>query len=337
MRRWTRFWATSHEGVGMKALCLARYPEGLPQAADFELRELPDPVPGIGEVLVRVTHLSMDPMPRLRMQAKPPFGPAMRIGRPVEGRGVGRVLASNDPGFSAGDRVVGELGWQTLSSVEAGRLTRVEGVLPHQHLNLLGATGLAAWFVVEALSLQGGETLLVAPAAGAVGSLVCQIAQRTAPRLRIVGTAVSRAQADFLRSIDVEALDGEADWPGPGIDAFVDGLGGAFHERMLTHLNPRARVLLLGFLSGYGGEALPRYGNAATILMKRARMEGFLLADHMDRAAEARIRLQGWLADGTLTPAETIHKGLESAAAAFAGLFADSPPGKQIVELEDSE
>lgn len=317
----------------MKALCLARYPQGAPQPGDFALRELPDPVPGPGEVLVAVTHLSMDPVPRLRMQTRPPMGPPMRLGAPVEGRGAGRVLQSNDPGFAAGDMVVGELGWQSLAALPAARLARVEGGRPQDHLNALGATGLAAWFVVDALAPKAGETMLVAPAAGAVGSLVCQMAQARAPGVRLVGTALGEAQAGFLASLGVEAIAPDVAWD-EGIDIFVDGVGGAFHDRMIATLNPRARVLLLGFVSAYGEDGPPRYGNAAAVLMKRASLRGFLLADHMDRADEARAQIGRWLAEGTLTPAETVHHGLASAAAAFAGLFADSPPGKQIVELE---
>jgi hypothetical protein len=319
----------------MKALCLARYPQGAPQADDFVMQDLPDPVPGPGEVLVAVTHLSLDPLPRVRMQPAPPMGPPMHLGAPVEGRGAGRVIASHDPAFAPGDIVVGELGWQSRAALPAARLVRAQGGRPEDHLNALGATGLAAWFVTEAIAPRPGETLLVAPAAGAVGSLVCQMAQARAPGVRVVGTALGEPQAAFLAGLGVEPLAPDADWPGPGgIDGFVDGVGGAFHERMLAHLNPRARVLLLGFVSAYGDEGPPRYGNAAAILMKRATLQGFLLADHMDRAAEARAGIARWLGDGTLRPAQTIHKGLASAAAAFAGLFADSPPGKQIVEVE---
>jgi len=320
----------------MKALCLIRYPEGAPQPGDFELRELPVPVLGEGEVLVQVTHLSMDPMPRLRMQVRPPMGPPMRLGAPVEGRGAGRVLQSNHPDFVPGDMVLGELGWQSLSVHASARLVRVEGGRPQDHLNALGATGLAAWFVVDALAPQGGETMLVAPAAGAVGSLVCQMAQVCAPGVRMVGTAVGAKQAAFLEGLAVKPIAPDADFiEAGGIDLFVDGVGGAFHNRMLAGFNPRARVLLLGFVSAYGEEGLPRYGNAAAILMKRVQMEGFLLADHMARADEARASISRWLNDGTLRPAETIHVGLASAATAFAGLFADSSPGKQIVELEN--
>lgn len=319
----------------MKALCLARYPDGAPTPADFALCDLPDPSPGDGEALVQVTHLSLDPLPRTRMQPRPPFGPPMALGAPVEGRGVGRVLSSNAPGLASGDLVVGELGWQTRAALPAARLTRVEGGLPHQHLNALGATGLAAYFLAQALAPRDTDTLLVAPAAGAVGSLTCQLLRRAAPAARLVGTARGPTQSAFLESIGVRPFDPNAEWPAAqGIDGFVDGVGGAFHDRMLGALNSRARVLLLGFVSGYG-DGPPRYGNAGAILMKRATMQGFLLADHMDRADEARARLAEALADGTLRPAETIHRGLESAGAAFAALFADSPPGKQIVELED--
>lgn len=319
----------------MKALCLQRYPEGAPEPGDFALHDLPDPVPGEGEVLVAVTHLSMDPMPRTRMQAQPPMGPPMRLGAPVEGRGAGRVLHSNDPGFAPGDMVLGEFGWQSLAALPAARLVRASGGRPQDHLNALGATGLAAWFVVDALAPREGDTMLVAPAAGAVGSLVCQMAQALAPGVKVIGTALGARQAAFLEGLGVEPMAPDAAWSGPdGIDLFVDGVGGTFHDRMLAHLNSRARVLLLGFVSAYGAEGPPHYGNAAAILMKRASLQGFLLADHMARADEARAAIASWLADGTLRPAETVHHGLASAATAFAGLFADSPPGKQIVELE---
>lgn len=319
----------------MRALCLARYPQGTPQPADFALAELPDPVPGPSEVLIEVTHLSMDPVPRLRMQERPPMGPPMRLGAPVEGRGVGRVLRSEDPAFAPGDIVVGELGWQSLVALPAARLARALGGRPQDHLNALGPTGLAAWFVVDALAPGAGETMLVAPAAGGVGSLVCQMAKARAPGVRLVGSAMSGSQATFLEGLGVEPIAPDAPWSrSEGIDIFVDGVGGAFHDRMLAALNPRGRVLLLGFVSEYGAGDPPRYGNALPVLMKRARVEGFLLADHMDRAAEAREAIARWLAEGTLVPAETVHHGLASAADAFAGLFADSPPGKQIVELE---
>jgi len=325
----------------MRALCLSRYPQGDPRPEDFVLRELPDPVAGEGEVLVKVTHLSMDPLPRVRMQPQSPMGPAMQLDAPVEGRGVGQVVASNDPAFAIGDRVLGELGWQSLSVLPGDRLTRLEGGKPSQHLGALGPTGLAAWFVTERLAPFDEQTLLVAPAAGAVGSLVCQIARARAPGLKIYGTSLGARQQGYLEALGVNAVVPDGEWPGPdGIDLFVDGVGGAFHERMIKALNPRARVVLLGFVSAYGDQGPPSYGNASAILLKRLRMEGFLLADYMqDEAAVAvaRGQIAAWLEDGTLRATEQVHHGLASAATAFAGLFKESPPGKQIVELEEAE
>lgn len=320
----------------MRAICLGRYPDGPPDPADFDLRELPDPVPGAGEVLVRVTHLSMDPLPRVRMSATPSLGAPMALGAPVEGRGVGIVIESRADGFRPGDPVIGELGWQTRAALPADRLARIEGGQPHQHLNALGPTGLAAWFAIERLDPRGGETLLVAPAAGAVGSLACQIARARAPGLRIVAGVLGAAQAAFAAAQGHEPIDcAAADWSVPGgVDAAIDGVGGAFHEQLLVQIKPRARLLLLGYVSGYGGGP-PRYGNAGAILMKRARMEGFLLADHMDRAGQARRDIETLLADGRLRPVERIHRGLAAAPAAFASLFGAAVPGKQIVELEE--
>lgn len=320
----------------MKAVLLARYPDGQPQPADFAAADQPMPVPGDGAVLVRVTHLSLDPMPRTRMQERPPFGPPMALGQPVEGRGVGQVVESRSADFRPGDWVLGETGWQEYAALPAARLEKLTGGPPHRHLNALGPTGLAACFLVEMLAPRDGMTMLVAPAAGAVGSLVCQIARHVAPGIRLVGTAQNVAQAAYLEALGVQPLVGDAPWPDSiGIDLFVDGVGGSFHDRMLPHIAPRAHVLLLGFIAGYGDTGAPRYGNAGAILMKRARMEGFLLADHMDRADSARQRLQAWLDHGAIVPAETIHHGLGSAPAAFSALFSGSLPGKQIVALEE--
>jgi NADPH-dependent curcumin reductase CurA len=322
----------------VKAVLLARYPEGLPAADDFALVDLPEPEPGEGELLVRVSHLSMDPFPRLRMRADSRIGPPMALGRPVEGRGVGEVVASRHPDVAVGDWVSGETGWAELSVLDGARADRIDLSLgpPQAHLHALGATGLTAALVVESISPRLRETVVVAPAAGAVGSLVCQIARHVAPEARLVGTARGAAQAEFLRGLGVEPLDPDADWPGPdGIDALVDGVGGAFHDRMIRALNPRARVLLLGFVAGYNDAGPPRYGNAHSVLMKRACMWGFLLSDHRDRADEVLARVAAWLRDGHVRPALSVHAGLAAAPAAFAALFADAPPGKQIVCVGD--
>ena len=321
----------------MKAVHLTAWPEGPPTPAYFTLADEPDPAPAAGEVLVQVLALGMDPAVRMRMSPQSRMGPPLALHTVVAGRGVGRVVASQHPGFAPGDLVGGELGWRTHAALPGGALERLApgDHPPHAHLNALGPTGLAAWFAIEQVAPRAGETIVIAPAAGAVGSLAAQLARNAGTR--VIGLARGEAQLAYLRSLGIEATDAEGDLAplSPGVDIFVDGVGGALHDRVIAHLLPRARVLLIGCIADYNGTAPPRYGNAAPILFRRATMQGFLLADHMARAPHARAALAAAIADGTLRPAETLWRGLEHAPHAFAALFADAPPGKQIVILED--
>ncbi len=327
----------------MKTVHLIAYPEGAPTPLHFDLVDEPEPTPARGEVLIQTLALGMDPAVRMRMSVKPPMGPPMRLGEAVGGRGIGVVLAGEDRAFAVGDLVGGELGWRERVALPGAALERFESVggasaatfPPHAHLNVLGPTGLAAWFATEQLAPRPGETLVIAPAAGAVGSLAAQLARKLGAR--VIGIARGETQLAYLRGLGIEAADADGDLAAlvPGVDAFIDGVGGALHERVLAHLNPRARVLLLGCIAAYTDAAPPRYGNAAPILFRRATMQGFLLADHMARAPEARSALAAAIAQGTLHPAETLWHGLAQAPHAFAALFGDAAPGKQIVIVKD--
>lgn len=316
----------------MRAVVLARYPDGVPAPGDFRVVDVAAPEPAAGEVVVAVAYLSMDPAVRLRLAAASAMAPPARLGEVVPGRGVGVVVASREPGFAEGDVVTGELGWRTHAGLPAGTLTRVDRTGPlHHHLNALGPTGLAAWLAVDLARPVAGETALVAPAAGAVGSIAAQLARGRGAR--VLGTARGDAQRAYLTSIGVEP---EPD-PLPPLDALIDGVGGAFHDRAVCALAPRARTVLIGFVAGYNQTARPRYGDAHAILMRRATMTGFLLADHADRFAEAAAGLAAALADGSLVPAQHVWRGLEQAPAAFAALFGDAPPGKQLVQVREHD
>lgn len=311
---------------------LIRYPAGAVAADDFAVAAAAVPDLADGEVAVAVEYLSMDPVVRTRLTATPALGPPVALGTVVPGRGVGRVIASRAAALPVGAAVYGDLGWRETAVVPAAALAAVSGDAPrHHHLNALGPTGLAAYFLVEGVFLHAGDTVLVAPGAGAVGSLVAQLS--LALGATVYGTAVGAAQRDYLRTLGVAPVDPDGDLP--AADVFIDGIGGGFHDRAMARLNPRARVRLLGFLADYATAGPPRYGSMGPALMKRLRVEGFLLADHMVRAAEARERMAGYLAAGTLTPAETIWDGLEQAPHAFAALFADAPPGKQLVRIRE--
>lgn len=316
-----------------QAVLLARYPKGVPTPADFALAEVPTPEPADGEVLVEVTHLSMDPLPRVRMAERSPIGPPMRLGHPVEGRATGRVLASRAPAFRPGDPVIGELGWRTHAVLPAAALQPAAETPLHANLNTLGPTGLAAYFCVESVAPQPADTMLIAPGAGAVGLLAAGIARLLAPGVRILATARGPGQRAHLEAHGLEPVDPDTP-PQTPIDILIDGVGGAFHDHAVRHLKPHARVLLLGFVSAYNSGGPPRYGDAAAILMRRATMRGFLLADHAAAFPRALAHLRTWVESGRLTPAETLWPGLAQAPHAFAALFGDAPPGKQIIALE---
>jgi len=319
-----------------RRVILTRYPDGRPAAEDFAVEEVPTAACSDGEILVAVSHLSMDPFPRLRMRADSRVGPPMALGATVGGRGVGRVVASKHADWAVGDWLHAETGWQSLAVLSPAGCERINTKLApaERYLSVLGPSGLTAYMTTVAVGEVGpGKRFALAPAAGSVGTIAGQIARlKGAHTVGIASAAQVGALAGF--GYDV-AVDYAAPETAPAdIDIFVDGVGGALHDAMLPRLSPRARVVLLGFISGYNDAGPPLYGNAMPILMKRARMEGFLLADWADRFDEARAALAGWLRTGDIVPVETIWAGLDSAPAAFAALFGDAAPGKQIVSIE---
>lgn len=318
-------------------IILTRYPgERIDPAADFALVDAPAPAPGEGEVLVRVTHLSMDPFPRMRMRADSRVGPPMALGRAVEGRGIGTVIESRHPAFRAGEHVAGETGWRELAVLPGDQLSGLEatGAPPERHLSVLGPSGLTAYFVAHVLGRpQPGQTVVIAPAAGSVGVLAGQIAKRSGARVIGIGSGSQctalKETLGFDEAVDHAAIDPAALG---SVDLFIDGVGGPTHDAVLAAMAPRGRVILLGFIAGYGEGPRP-YGSMLPALMKRLQVEGFLLADWRDRFGEAKTQLAEWLGSGAIRPVETIWEGLDKAPAAFAALFGDAAPGKQIVRL----
>ncbi|MBB6227923.1 hypothetical protein FHS79_002104 [Polymorphobacter multimanifer] len=321
---------------------LVRYPEGTPAPEDFALVDAPMPAARPGELLLQVEWLGLDPFPRLRMRSDSRVGPPMPLGAVVDGRGLATVVGSDDAAFPLGTLVAAETGWQQFTALPAAKVQRLPdyaGPASH-HLSTLGPSGLTAFFTAELAAVLPGQVLVIAPAAGSVGVVAGQLAR--AAGARVIGLAASAAQCDFLRqSLGFEAATTDpaelATLAPDGVHGFIDGVGGALHDVVAAHLALQARVVLLGFIAAYNDAAPPRYGSALPILFKRARVQGFLLADHMHDAPRALQRLAAALADGSLRAVETIHQGLAATPAAFAGLFADPAPGKQIVRLDHQE
>ncbi len=319
-----------------RRVVLTRYPQGIPTADDFAVEDVPTADCGEGDVLVAVSHLSMDPFPRLRMRADSRVGPPMALGATVGGRGVGRVVASKHSDWVVGDWLHAETGWQSLAVLSPVGCERIDAELapPERYLSVLGPSGLTAYMTTVVVGeVSAGQRFAFAPAAGSVGTIAGQIAKLKGAHTVGIATA---AQTGTLAGFGYDvAVDHAAPDAAPvDIDVFVDGVGGPLHDAMLAKLSPRGRVVLLGFISGYNDAGPPRYGQAIPVLMKRARMEGFLLADWADRFDAARRALARWLRTGEIVPVETIWTGLDNAPAAFTALFGDAAPGKQIVRIE---
>ncbi|MDY7093731.1 MAG: NADP-dependent oxidoreductase [Acidobacteriota bacterium] len=328
---------------------LAARPVGLPKESDFEIIERPIEEPGDGEVLVRNVYLSLDPAMRGWMDDRKSYIAPVKIGDVMRGLTVGVVEASGHPEFGPGDAVQGTLGWQEYARVEARELTRVPpGVPLRVALGPLGMTGLTAYFgLLDVGQLQEGDRVLVSAAAGAVGSMVGQIAKLHG--CEVVGTAGTDEKCRWLEDelgFDAvinyktaaqthDSLHGALAEACPkGIDVYFDNVGGEMLDAALRLLRRNARVVICGAISQYNAtEPVPGPANYLSLLVNRARMEGFLVFDYADRFAEGVKKLGGWLQEGKLRYREEVVEGLENAPRALLRLFDGKKSGKLMVQV----
>ncbi len=321
-------------------------PVGRIRESDFEYREQPVPVPGAGQVLVRNIYLSLDPAMRGWMNAGQSYIPPVGIGDVMRGITVGRVAASNHPDFAEGDIASGLLGWQDYGVAEAKHLEKVSHGLPMTaSLSVLGLTGRTAYFgLLDVGKPEKGETVVVSGAAGAVGSVVGQIARLKG--CRVVGIAGSRDKCAWLTgklgfdaAVDYKTGDLERDLgehcPN-GVDVFYDNVGGETLDTVLRLINTGARIVICGAISAYNAtEPVPGPYNLRMLLVKRARMEGFIIFDYRDRYAEATAQLAQWVEEGKIAYAEDVVDGLEQAPKVINRLFDGANTGKLIIRISD--
>jgi NADPH-dependent curcumin reductase CurA len=325
---------------------LAARPVGLPKASDWDYTEAPVAEPGDGEVLVKVLYLSLDPAMRGWMNDARSYMPPVGIGEVMRAGGAGQVVASGHAGFVVGDFVTGVTGVQEYAVGHGDGLIKVDTSLAPLpvYLGALGMPGLTAYFgLLDIGSAQEGDTVVVSGAAGAVGSVVGQIARLKG--CRAVGIAGGEEKCRHV--VEDLGFDAAVDYKAgnvakslrqrcpDGIDVYFDNVGGEILDAALAQLRRHARVVLCGAISQYNAtDGMRGPSNYMSLLVNRATMTGFLVFDFADRYAEAMQEMAGWLAAGKLTSFEDVAAGgVAEFPETLLRLFRGENTGKQVLEI----
>jgi NADPH-dependent curcumin reductase CurA len=320
-------------------------PTGMPTADNFELATADLPDPGPGQVQIRNTWMTVDPYMRGRMNDAASYVPPFQLGQALQGGAVGEVVASNDASLKPGDLVQSFFGWREAFTAPAQAVQKLEthGLPPEAFLGYAGMPGLTAYVgLLRIAELKDGDVVFVSGAAGAVGSVVCQIAKLKGHT--VIGSAGGPDKVAFLKEIGVDhAIDYKAEKdltaallraaPG-GIDVYFENVGGAHLEAALMAAKTFGRFALCGMISQYNATDL---GEGVRGLMlavgKSLKLQGFIVSNHNDMQAAYVKDLAGWVAAGKIKSHETVKEGLENAPAAFLGLFKGENLGKMLVKL----
>jgi NADPH-dependent curcumin reductase CurA len=329
-----------------RRVTLAARPVGEPKESDFSLEDGPTPAPEAGEVLVRTLWASVDPYQRGRMSTRRSYARHLELGDVVTAQAVGEVAESRDSRYSAGDLVVGQLGWQEHAVVRGGSLRRVPPELdpPSLALHAVGATGFTAYFgLLDVGRPRPGDTVVVSGAAGAVGSVAGQIAKLAG--CRTVGIAGGAEKGRDLR--DLYGFDAAIDYKAEdvrtalkaacpdGVDVYFDNVGGETTQAIVPRLNVGARIVICGQVSQYNLEQPEPGPGFGFLIVFRARVEGFLVNDYVHRFGEAAARLGRWVSEGKIRWREHVTDGLENAPRAFIGMLRGENRGKALVKVVD--
>lgn len=328
---------------------LALRPEGTPGADAFHIETVDVAPPDDGEVQLRNRWLSIDPAIRGRMFAARSYIPPFEVGDVIAGPAIGEVVASRHPDFANGDLVISDAGWCEYANVAGAKLERLPalGLPPQTFLGIAGITGLTAYVGLERIvDLNESDTVFVSAGAGAVGAAACLIAKRKG--CTVVAATGGADKAAFLK--DELGVDAVIDYRAEakirkalaiaapqGIDVYFDNVGGPFLEAAIACANPHARFAICGMISGYNAtvpQAAPR--NMTLIAPRSLQLKGFIVLDHLDLMDVWRQLLAEWHSRGALVWRETVSEGIESAPAAFAGLFTGQNLGKTLVHLPEA-
>jgi NADPH-dependent curcumin reductase CurA len=328
-------------------------PVGVPKVSDFDLATVELAAPGDGEVQVKNLWMSVDPYMRGRMYDRPSYVPPFQIGQALQGGAIGEVVASNDPNFKPGDVVNSMFGWReafnanpkALAAAGMGAITKVDtqGVPPQAFLGVAGMPGMTAYVgLLKIAALKDGDVVFVSAAAGAVGSIVCQIAKLKGHT--VIGSAGGPEKVAFLKSIGVDHVIDYKATPDvvaelakvapKGIDVYFENVGGIHLEAAINSARPFARFALCGMISQYN-ETGKAEGPSNIILAvgKSLRLEGFIVSNHYDQYPQFAKDMGEWIKSGKITWKETVEDGVERAPDAFIKLFSGENMGKMLVKL----
>jgi hypothetical protein len=324
---------------------LARRPVGQASREDFIFQEVPVAEPAEGQVLLKNRYLSLDPAMRGWMNDGKSYIAPVALGDVMRALGIGEVIASRHPQFAVGDHLQGAVGVQDYYLGDAKGMHKVDPKLAPlpRYLSALGMTGMSAYFaLLEVGAPKRGDTVVISGAAGAVGSVAGQIAKIKG--CRVIGIAGGEQKCYSL--INELGFDGAIDYKHEdlhaalkrecpnGVDVFFDNVGGDILDAVLTRLAPKARVVICGAISQYNTTtAVKGPANYLSLLVNRARMEGFVVMDYAPRFAEAGLELAGWLAQGKLKSREHIVEGLETFPEALLKLFNGENFGKLVLKI----
>ena len=330
-----------------RQITLASRPAGYPKASDFNLVEVPIPTPEDGQVLVKTIYLSVDPYMRGRMNAVKSYAANVEIDEVMVGGVIAQVIESKHPNFEIGDIVNTSIGWQEYGVAAGDELRSIDPTIApiSTGAGILGMPGLTAYFgLLEVGKLQERETVFVSGAAGAVGSVVGQIAKIKG--CRVVGSAGTDEKVDYI--VDELGFDAAFNYKRitdyhtqlqrllpDGIDVYFDNVGGEITDAVFPNLRIKGRVVICGQISQYNLEK-PEMGPRFLwhMITKRAKIEGFLVFEFADRHAEALVEMAEWFRQGKLKYRETIEEGgIESAPAAFISMLKGGNIGKQLVKI----
>ena len=326
-----------------RAWHLKSRPTGMPTADNFELKDIDLPPLADGQVRVRNLWLSVDPYMRGRMNDVKSYVPPFQLGEPLEGGAVGEVVESKAEGLKTGDLVQHMAGWRDEAIVPARTTNKLPelGAPPERFLGVLGVTGMTAYFgLLDAARAREGDIVFVSAGAGAVGSVVVQVAK--AKGMTVIASAGGPEKCDFVRSlgadgvIDYKAgpiLKGLAAAASDGIDVYFDNVGGDHLDAAFALARNNARFAICGMIESYNEKGPMAFRFIQRIIAARIALKGFLVFDYFPRMTEFYSDMGPWLASGAVKSHETVVEDLDNTLDAFLGLFKGANTGKMLVKL----